>query len=131
MATFKKLEDIIAWQKARQFCKELKPYFKIFVEKKEFEILSQLKSSSGSAMDNIAEGFGRMGNAEFKNFLTIAHGSIMESISQLTRAFDWGIITEKQLSELKILAEEVARLVFSLINHLVQSDHKGVKFKRP
>ena len=41
----------------------------------------QLKSSSGSVMDNIAEGFGRMGNIEFNNFLTISNGSLQETIS--------------------------------------------------
>lgn len=129
MSTFKKFEDIIAWQKARFFCQELKKIFPNFIEKKEFELLNQLKSSSGSAMDNIAEGFGRMGNGEFKNFLTISHGSIMESISQLYRSFDWKVISQDQFDYYKNLANEVERLIFSLVNHLIQTEHKGVKFK--
>lgn len=128
MATFKKLEDIIAWQKARAFCKELKQYFPVFVQAKEFNLLNQLKDSSGSAIDNIAEGFGRMGNAEFRNFLTISHGSIMESISQLTRANDWEILDSQQFEKLKLMAEEAERVIFSLFNHLLQTEHKGVKF---
>lgn len=83
MATFKTLEDIIAWQKARLYHLELKEEIKMLQKAKDFELKEQLKSSSGSVMDNIAEGFGRMGNVEFKNFLTIAHGSLQESISQL------------------------------------------------
>src|SRR5436853_61127 len=104
MATFKKLEEIIAWQKARSFCQELKEIFPLFIAKKEFELLNQLKRSSGSAMDNIAEGFGRMGTGEFKNFVTISHGSILESISQLYRSFDWEIITKEQFDNYKGLA---------------------------
>ena len=129
MATFKKLEDIQAWQKARFFCKELKIIFPLFIPAKEFDLMNQLKSSAGSAMDNIAEGFGRMGNNEFRNFLTISHGSIMESISQLHRSHDWSIISNEQLEYYKNIAEEEQRLIFSLINYLIQSEHKGVKFR--
>ena len=130
MATFRKVEDIIAWQKARIFCQELKNVFPLFIQLKEYDLLNQLKRSAGSSMDNIAEGFGRMGNAEFRNFLTIAHGSIMESISQLTRAYDWNIIDEQEYNKLKLLAEEVEQLIFSVFNHMLQSEHKGVKFKQ-
>lgn len=129
MATFKKLEDIVAWQKTRLYCKELKQYFPLFIQAREFELLNQLKDSSGSAMDNIAEGFGRMGNAEFRNFLTISHGSIMESISQLTRGHDGQILDQQQFEKLKSMAEEAERLIFSLFNHLLQTDHKGIKFR--
>lgn len=130
MATFKKLEDILAWQKARFFCQELKKIFPLFIEKREYDLLSQLKSSAGSAMDNIAEGFGRMGTGGFKNFLTISHGSIQESISQLYRSFDWAIISQNQFEYYKSIADEAERLIFSLINHLLETEHKGVKFKQ-
>lgn len=129
MATFKKLEDIISWQKARAFCKELKQYFPVYIAKREYELLNQIKNSSGSIMDNIAEGFGRMGNREFSNFLTIAHGSTLESLSQIARSYDWEILSEEQFSHLRLMAEEVARLIQSLINHLLSSEYKGVKFK--
>jgi four helix bundle protein len=128
MATFKKLEDIIVWQKAREFCKEIKTDLPPFIQLKEFELMNQLKAASGSCMDNIAEGFGRMGNAEFKNFLAIAHGSIMESISQLYRSFDYAVILEERFLLLKEKAYEIARLIESLINHLKNSEFKGVKY---
>jgi len=129
MATFNKLEDIIAWQKARAFNKELKSDFPAFIRLKEFDLLNQLKCSADSIMDNIAEGFGRMGNAEFRNFLTIAHGSAMESISQLYRSFDFEILGKERFEYLLQLAYEAERLIMALFNHLLQSGHKGVKFK--
>jgi len=129
MATFKQLEDIIAWQKARILCSELKQEFRILVSARDFELNNQLKSSSGSVMDNIAEGFGRMGNNEFKNFLTIAHGSLMEVLSQLYRSYDCEYIPAERLSFLKSLVNEVSRLIRSLIQHLADSELKGIKFK--
>jgi four helix bundle protein len=80
-------------------------------------------------MDNIAEGFGRMGNLEFKNFLTIAHGSLMECLSQLYRACDSQIITIERFNFLKGIINEISRLIRSLIQSLQASDLRGVKFK--
>jgi four helix bundle protein len=128
MATFKRLEDIIVWQKAREFCKEVKKVAPSYISLREFELLNQLKASSGSCMDNIAEGFGRMGNAEFKNFLTIAHGSILESVSQLYRSYDYEVFSEERFLYLKDKAYEIARLLESLIGHLLSSELKGIKY---
>lgn len=129
MATFKTLEDIIAWQKARQYHLDLKQEIHLLQAARDFELKEQLKSSSGSVMDNIAEGFGRMGNTEFKNFLTIAHGSLQESISQLYRMHDYDYINIERLNYLKALANEISRLIRSLIESLQSSEMRGIKFK--
>lgn len=88
MATFNKFEDIIAWQKARELCKFIKFYADKDLFARDFKLVSQIRSSSGSAMDNIAEGFERGGNKEFIQFLFIAKGSVGETRSQLYRALD-------------------------------------------
>lgn len=83
MATIKNFEDLKVWQKARILCQEI---FEIVKEQnfsKDYKLKDQINGSSGSVMDNIAEGFGRQGNNEFINFLTISNGSAMEVKSQL------------------------------------------------
>lgn len=98
MAAFKKFEDIEVWQKARIFCKEV---FSICTEtqlKNDFKLRDQVNNSSGSVMDNIADGFGRGGNKEFIQFLEIAHGSACESQSQLYRIYDRQYISEEKFN---------------------------------
>jgi four helix bundle protein len=129
MATFSKFEDIIAWQKARVLCKIIhgftlkKPFYR------DFKLISQIKGSSGSAMDNIAEGFERGGNKEFSQFLSISKGSAGETRSQLYRALDNGYITEEEFNEAYLIADEVGKLTGALMNHLKSSEIKGNKYK--
>src|ERR1051325_411036 len=75
MATFKKFEEIEAWQKARLFAQEIFEITRSEKFARDFKLIDQINGSSGSTMDNIAEGFGRGGKLEFIQFLGIARGS--------------------------------------------------------
>ncbi|MCY1723568.1 four helix bundle protein [Prolixibacteraceae bacterium Z1-6] len=129
MATFNRFEDILAWQKARILCKLINSYTLKGLFTKDFKLIGQIKGSSGSAMDNIAEGFERGGNKEFIQFLFISKGSVGETRSQLYRALDNEYITNEEFQKAYLLAEEVSKLVAGLINHLKSSEIKGDKYK--
>lgn len=129
MATIKKFEEIMAWQKARILTTEI---FKISTETelgKDFRFKNQMNAACGSIMDNIAEGFERGGKLEFINFLTISKGSCAEVRSQLYRLFDRRIIIETKFDELYKLSEEIGNRIGGLINYLNASEIKGRKFK--
>lgn len=129
MSTFNRFEDILSWQKARELCKMLNGFTLKELFSRDFKLVSQIKSSSGSVMDNIAEGFERGGNKEFIQFLFISKGSAGETRSQLYRALDNSYISEEEFQKAYSLAEDVSKLVAGLINHLKSSDIKGDKFK--
>ncbi len=83
MATFKRFEDIQAWQKARQVTRLI---YQLSAEghfAKDYGLRDQIQRASVSIMANIAEGFGRRSDKEFANFLNIAHGSASEVQSHL------------------------------------------------
>ena len=129
MATFNRFEDIVAWQKARILCKTINEYTHKEHFSKDFKLISQIKSSSGSAMDNIAEGFERGGNKEFSQFLSISKGSAGETRSQLYRALDNEYISVIEFQEACNLADEIGKLTGALMDHLKLGELKGNKFK--
>src|SRR6185295_5993081 len=101
VATFRSFEEIEAWQKARVLADKI---YRITQEgsfSKDFKLKDQINDSSGSIMDNIAEGFERNGSREFIQFLSIAKGSAGEVRSQLYRALDRNHISEQTFIELK------------------------------
>ena len=129
MATIQNFEDLKVWQKSRILCTEIFDLITIGKFSKDFALVDQVNKSSGSVMDNIAEGFGRMGNKEFINFLTYTYGSALECKSQLYRALDRKYITKEKSEELFLLIEEIKKMTNALITYLGHSDLKGQKFK--
>lgn len=129
MSTWKKFEDINAWQMARKLANRIFKLLQNEAFARDFKLKNQLLASSGSIMDNIAEGFERGGNKEFIQFLYVSKGSAGELRSQLYRCFDFGYITE---DELEILQSEVIGLsnqISGIIRYLKSSKLKGDKFK--
>ena len=129
MATVQRFEDLKIWKMAREFCSDI---FRITCYNnfsKDYRFKDQIKASSGSIMDNIAEGFERGGNNEFCHFLSIAKGSCGESRSQLHRAFDFHYIEIGEYEALCTKTTEISKAISALIDYLKQSEIKGLKYK--
>ena len=94
MATITRFEDLEIWKEARRLAKEIHLITVHTELRSDLRFKNQIKSSSGSVMDNIAEGFERDGNLEFRQFLSIAKGSAGETRSQLYRIFDFEYILQ-------------------------------------
>ncbi len=127
--TINNFEDLEIWKEARELCKciFLLTQQKPFAD--EFRFKDQIKSSSGSIMDNIAEGFERDGKKEFIQFLSISKGSCAETQSQLYRAFDFNFIDEETLNELIKKTSKLKGKIAALMNYLSKSDIKGIKYR--
>ena len=128
MATFKRFEDIEAWQAAKSLCSQILEIIKKTELNKDYALHNQIDASSGSVMDNIAEGFGRGGNIEFINFLTIAHGPACECQSQLYREQERNYITDQKFKEIYAIADGAKNKITGLIKYLQKSDLRGPKF---
>lgn len=130
MATFKKFEDILSWQKARDLNKIIGEMIDTGKFKNNYRLINQIEGSAGSIMDNIAEGFERSGNKEFLQFLYIAKGSCGEVRSQLYRALDRKYLAQEEFTLLYNLTMDVIVLLQKLIDYLDSSNIKGTKYKK-
>lgn len=123
-----RFEDLEIWIEARELCRII---FKITSKEsfsKDYRFRDQIRASSGSVMDNVAEGFNRGGNKEFCQFLSFATGSVGEARSQSYRAYDYEYISEEKLNELLERTDILCRKIFNLMNYLKKSDLKGLKY---
>lgn len=118
MATFKKFEDIQAWQKAREVTKRVYALSNRGEFARDFSLRDQMKRASVSVMANIAEGHGRRSRLEFANFLSIARGSAIELQSHLYVALDMNYIGETEFTETYQMLDEVSRMTVSLALYL-------------
>ena len=129
MARIKKFEELEAWKKARDMGKAIYRVTSTGSFSRDFGLRDQIRRAGVSAMSNIAVGFERGGDKEFRQFLAVAKGSVGEVKSQLYVALDAGFLTAKAFDDLYALATETSRLIAGLMRYLKDSDFKGVKYK--
>jgi four helix bundle protein len=128
MSTIKRFEDIEAWTLARELSNVIYPLTLKGSFERDFKLRDQINGSSGSAMDNIAEGFERDGTKEFRQMLSIAKGSAGEVRSQLYRALDRNHITKEEFNELFSKAELLSKKISKFIEYLNKTEFRGTKF---
>lgn len=128
MATVKSFEELEIWQLSREICQDVWDVFERTTLGKDFELKNQMNRSSGSIMDNIAEGFERNGRKEFIQFLSYSKGSCGELRSQLYRALDRKHITQNEFEFLREKTLTESKKIGSFMAYLVKSDNRGSKF---
>ena len=112
---FERFEDIVAWQKSKELAKSI---YTIFNDTKDYGFKDQIQRASVSVMNNIAEGYERKSNNEFKYFLFIAKGSCGEVRSMLILARELNKIKDPDFNKLFTLSEEISRMLSGLIKSL-------------
>lgn len=127
--TAKRFEDLEVWKMARQLCKKVWKVTQKESFSKDFALKNQINRSSGSAMDNIAEGFERNGNGEFVHFLFVSKGSAGEVRSQIVRSYDRQYINRVEFEELYGDAKKLGGALMNFIKSIKDSDYKGPKYK--
>jgi four helix bundle protein len=130
MSTIKRFEDLEIWQMARDIAKDVYEITKKESIRYDFSLIDQLRRSSGSIMDNIAEGFERDGSKEFIQFLSISKGSSGETRSQLYRAIDQHYIDESEFQLIYNKLINVSIKIKNMMSYLKKSGLSGDKYKK-
>jgi four helix bundle protein len=113
-----RFEEILAWQKAKSLYLEIRREFKGC---RDYDFLSQLYRSALSISNNIAEGFERRTNNEFRCFLYISKGSCGEVRSILGIAVELKYISQQDYRVLSDKSEEISKIFSGLIKNLRKS----------
>lgn len=100
MATITSFEELKCWQLSRKLVKDIYKLTDELPISKDYALKDQMRRAAISIMSNIAEGFGRSGNKEFIQFLSIAKGSITELHSQLYIALDCEYLNKEKFDTL-------------------------------
>ena len=83
-----------------------------------YGLASQIRRSAVSIPSNIAEGQGRLGTGEFRQFLGIARGSNCELLTQLEIADMLGYCDAKRIEEAEGLSNEVGKMINAILQSL-------------
>lgn len=108
-------EELEAWRKARELNRQVFNKFNLL---KDFGFKDQIQRASLSVMNNIAEGFDRHSQKEFRRFLLFSRGSCGEVRSMLYLAQDFGYLSEEGYNTLINLNQETGKLISGLIKSL-------------
>ena len=122
MSSIKSFEDLECWKSARELrmfvAQNIIPRFSI---EEKYALTSQLRRSSRSISDNIAEGYGRFHYQENIQFCRIARGSLHESLNQVITARDENYIEEDLLQQFRERFERTKAILNGYINYLVKT----------
>lgn len=118
MATIERFEDIEAWKKARELARDVYALSSDGPLARDFGLRDQIRRAAVSVMSNIAEGFERGGDVEFRRFLCIAKGSAGEVKAQLYVALDAGMISQDVFDSLYNRAAETGNLIGGFMRYL-------------
>lgn len=111
-------EDLIAWQKAVEFCQQVYEVSGAFPPDERFGLISQVRRSAVSVPSNIAEGYGRGTPAEYVRFLRVARGSLYEVETQLVIAARLGFLPTDRFNKLREQSRECGRILAGLLRSI-------------
>jgi four helix bundle protein len=107
--------DLAVWQKSMQMAVAVYRLTQEFPREETYELTSQMRRSAISIPSNIAEGHGRLGSNEYRQFLGIARGSNFELQTQLELARMLGKGDLNILEEAEGLSHEVGKMIFGIL----------------
>ncbi len=104
-----------AWQAAHRLALEIYRITEGWPKNERFELTAQVRRAALSIPANIAEGAGRWGAREFRRYLNIALGSLLELSYYLLFARDRGLLSHAAWAEIEGLRNRAGQLTWRLL----------------
>ncbi len=110
--------DLEIWQRGIILTEAVYESTKAFPKEELYGLVAQLRRTAVSIPSNIAEGFARRHNKEYKQFLHISLGSCAELTTQVIISSKLRYIADKAADDMVNEVEEISRMTMSLIKKL-------------
>ena len=114
MKTTRGFKDLVVWQKAYQLAKQIYEFTGTFPPQETYGLSQQMRRAAVAIPSNIAEGYGRQSSKEYRQFLSIAYGSLCELRTQYALATDLAFNRKQPLLEQTL--DEVARMLYRMLH---------------
>jgi four helix bundle protein len=118
MSRTRHYRDLIAWQKAMDLARNMYAITEEFPKSETFGLRMQLRRSAVSVASHVAEGHGRLTDAENRKALSVARGSLNELRTQIELAESLKFIDKQAGEQALELSTEVAKLINGLLGVL-------------
>jgi four helix bundle protein len=114
----KNFKDLKIWQRGVELVKVIYQMTNLFPSNETYGIVGQLRRAAVSVPSNIAEGFMRRHNKEYKQFLYIALGSLAELETQIILSEQLKFLENGQSKNTQANIDEINRMITGLIKCL-------------
>lgn len=118
MGTIKSFRELDIWKKGIELVKKIYGITAKFPASELYGLTSQMRRSAVSIPSNVAEGFRRRHSKEFKQFLSIALGSLAELETQLVIAEELHYLESKNGNRILELIDHISRMIANLVKKL-------------
>ena len=119
--------DLEVWKRSFKLALAIYRLTQSFPDREKFGLVSQMRRRSISIPSNIAEGFAGNSQKEFARFLRIAGGSLFELQTQSLISAELGYLTTEDAASLDDEANQLERMLASLISKVSRSRHNDSK----
>ena len=114
----KSYKDLNIWKRSIGVVEDIYKITKNFPKEEIYGLTSQLRRSAVSIPSNIAEGFARFHNKEYKQFLFVSLGSCAELSTQIIIALRLDYLESNEADQLLNEIDEISKMTMSLIKKL-------------
>ena len=118
----KSFKDLKIWNKGIKLVEDVYKVSRSFPREEVYGLRSQLRRSAVSIPSNIAEGFARFHNKEYRNFLFISLGSCAELTTQIIIATRLKYVEKDKADTMLSDIDEISRMTMGLIKKLNNKD---------
>ena len=114
----KTYRDLNIWNAGIALVKEIYNCTEKFPKHEIYGLVSQMRRAAISIPSNVAEGFRRYHNKEYRQFLNVALGSCAELETQIIIAMELNYIQKSKEMELLENSDHICRMISNLIKKL-------------